>query len=371
MSRTCRRARADVSAAARSRRLSRPRATLGGDTQSRTEQITLGVFIVVPFLAVLVAVPIAWGGWLGWTDVAIALVMYAITGHGITVGFHRLFTHKSFKPNRAVKIALAIAGSMAIQGPVVRWVADHRKHHKFSDREGDPHSPWRYGTDLRGARQGLLARPHDVAVQPRADPAAQVRPRPDEGPGHRPDLPPVPDSGWPSRCSLPPLLGGLVTWSWQGALTAFFWALAGPGRACCTTSPGRSTRSATPSASARSSPATSPPTCGGWRSRRWASPGTTCTTPTRPAPGTACSAASSTPAPGSSGPWRSSAGSTTSAGRSAERHRRQAGRQPGAAPTPPEPDRCVGLGGPPGRPPLPSGRAEDASETRRKRLGAG
>ena len=131
--------------------------TLGGDTQSRTEQIILGVFIVVPFLAVLAAIPIMWrGGWLGWHDVVIAFAMYAITGHGITVGFHRYFTHKSFKPDRAVKIVLAIAGSMAIQGPVVRWVADHRKHHKFSDREGDPHSPWRYGETIPALIKGLF-----------------------------------------------------------------------------------------------------------------------------------------------------------------------------------------------------------------------
>src|SRR5690348_18053558 len=110
--------------------LERLTATLGGDTQSRKEQIALGVFILVPFLAVAAAIPVAWGGWLNWTDVVIAVVMYAISGHGVTIGFHRLFTHKSFKPNRPLKIALAIAGSLAIQGPVVRWVADHRKHHK-------------------------------------------------------------------------------------------------------------------------------------------------------------------------------------------------------------------------------------------------
>ena len=76
--------------------------------------------------------------------------MYFLTCHGVTVGFHRGFTHQSFRPNRATKIALAMPGSMAIQGPVVRWVADHRKHHKFSDRDGDPHSPWKYG-DTVGA----------------------------------------------------------------------------------------------------------------------------------------------------------------------------------------------------------------------------
>src|SRR3954452_20673322 len=129
-------------------------ATLGGDTQSRKEQVALGLFIAVPFLAVAAAIPVAWGGWLGWTHLLITVVMYWLSGHGVTVGFHGLFTHKSFKPNRAVKIALAIAGSMAIQGPVVRWVADHRKHHKFSDRDGDPHSPWRYGTSLRALTKG-------------------------------------------------------------------------------------------------------------------------------------------------------------------------------------------------------------------------
>ena len=132
------------------------RATLGGDTQSLREQVMLGIFIAVPFLAVAVAVPVAWGGWLGWSDVLVMAVMYWLTGHGVTVGFHRLFTHKSFKPNRGVKIALAIAGSMAVQGPVVRWVADHRKHHKFSDRDGDPHSPWRYGTGVAALTKGFL-----------------------------------------------------------------------------------------------------------------------------------------------------------------------------------------------------------------------
>ena len=136
--------------------LAQPSATWGGDTQSRKEQIALGIFIVVPFLAVAAAVPVAWGGWLGWTDLAIMAGMYWFTGHGITVGFHRLFTHKAFKPNRGVKIALAIAGSLAVEGPLIRWVADHRKHHKFSDRDGDPHSPWRYGKNLKALTKGFL-----------------------------------------------------------------------------------------------------------------------------------------------------------------------------------------------------------------------
>ena len=133
-----------------------PLGTLGNDKQSTTERVTLGLFIAVPFLAIIAAVPIAWGGWLGWRDVVIAVVMYVISGHGITVGFHRHFTHRSFKTNRGVKIALAVAGSLAIEGPVIRWVADHRKHHRYSDRDGDPHSPWRYGETVPALMKGMF-----------------------------------------------------------------------------------------------------------------------------------------------------------------------------------------------------------------------
>jgi stearoyl-CoA desaturase (delta-9 desaturase) len=203
--------------------LSHISATLGGDTLSRTDQVVLGVFIVVPFLALVAAVPIAWGGWLGWSDVAIFLLMYALTGHGITVGFHRLFTHKSYKPNRAVKIFWAVAGSMAIQGPVVRWVADHRKHHKFSDRDGDPHSPWRYGTGVGALTKGFLYAHMMWLFNPEQTPQRK----------YAPDLMKDRDIVRISRqfplwvaVSLlaPAVLGGLLTMSWQGAATAFFWA---------------------------------------------------------------------------------------------------------------------------------------------------
>ena len=96
------------------------------------------------------AIPVAWGWGLGWIDLALATVFYLVSGFGITVGFHRYFTHGAFKAKRPLRVALAIAGSLAIEGPVIRWVADHRKHHAFSDREGDPHCPWRYGDDVPG-----------------------------------------------------------------------------------------------------------------------------------------------------------------------------------------------------------------------------
>ena len=97
-----------------------------------------------------------WGDWLGWNDIFVFLIMYVLTGLGITVGFHRLFTHRSFKTTPFVRGVFAVLGSMAIEGPVISWVADHRKHHAFSDQPGDPHSPHvDHGTGWRGALRGL------------------------------------------------------------------------------------------------------------------------------------------------------------------------------------------------------------------------
>ena len=101
-------------------------------------RMVLALFIGIPLAALVAAVPVAWGWGLSWADASIAAVMYLISGHGITVGYHRLFTHRSFRAATPVRIALAVAGSMALQGRVTRWVADHRKHHRFSDRPGDP-----------------------------------------------------------------------------------------------------------------------------------------------------------------------------------------------------------------------------------------
>ena len=111
---------------------------------------------VVPVLALGLVGWQLWGDALGWNDVFVFAIMYAVTGLGITVGFHRLFTHRSFKTKRPIRVLLAICGSMAIEGPIISWVADHRKHHAFSDRVGDPHSPHvDHGHGLRGALRGL------------------------------------------------------------------------------------------------------------------------------------------------------------------------------------------------------------------------
>jgi stearoyl-CoA desaturase (Delta-9 desaturase) len=86
----------------------------------------------------------------------IGFAMYALTLLGVTIGFHRYLTHRAFQTSKAVEYILAIVGSMAIEGPVVNWVADHRKHHAHTDEEGDPHSPHGFGPGLRGTIKGLF-----------------------------------------------------------------------------------------------------------------------------------------------------------------------------------------------------------------------
>src|SRR3954454_2014397 len=187
------------------------------------EQVALGAFIVVPLIAVAAAIPLLWGHWITWRDVVISTIMYAITGHGITVGFHRYFTHGSFKARRPVRIALAVAGSMAIEGPVIRWVADHRRHHAFSDKAGDPHSPWRYGENFRALVKGLFHA--HVGWLFDVEQTDQSRFAPDllaDRAVHRVSkLFPV----WTLLSLLAPaVVGGLWGGSWHAAAQAFFWA---------------------------------------------------------------------------------------------------------------------------------------------------
>ena len=112
---------------------------------------------VVPIVALLVVAWQLWADLLFWSDLIVFAIMYVGTGLGITVGYHRLFTHRAFKARKGVRAVLAILGSAAIEGPVISWVADHRKHHAFSDQPGDPHSPHvDHGQGLRGALRGLL-----------------------------------------------------------------------------------------------------------------------------------------------------------------------------------------------------------------------
>ena len=183
----------------------------------------IATFIVVPLAALLAAVPIAWGWGLGWVDVALAVLFYCASGLGVSVGFHRYLTHGAFKAGRFLRVSMAVLGSTAMQGPVIRWVADHRRHHAYSDKEGDPHSPWLFGTSPAALVRGFwhahmgwlfsrdLTNVRRFAPDLRADRRIRIVDR----------LFPV----WTAvTLLLPATLGGLLTWSWRGALTALFWA---------------------------------------------------------------------------------------------------------------------------------------------------
>jgi stearoyl-CoA desaturase (delta-9 desaturase) len=190
--------------------------------KSAVEQALVIVFMVVPVLGLAAAMALAWGWGMSILDVVIALVAYVVSGMGVTVGFHRHFTHKSFKARRPLKVALAVAGSLAFQGGVVSWVADHRRHHAFSDREGDPHSPWLFGTGPVAVARGfwhahmgwLFDRDKTNARRFAPDLLAD---RDITAVDKRFVLLTV------ASLALPALVGGLLSWSWWGALTALLW----------------------------------------------------------------------------------------------------------------------------------------------------
>jgi stearoyl-CoA desaturase (delta-9 desaturase) len=120
------------------------------------DRIITGTVTVVPFLTLGIVAWQLWNSLLHWHDLVVFAILYAASGLGVTVGFHRLFTHRSFKTSAAVRGVFAVLGSTAIEGPVISWVADHRKHHAFSDQPGDPHSPHvDHGVGWRGALRGL------------------------------------------------------------------------------------------------------------------------------------------------------------------------------------------------------------------------
>jgi stearoyl-CoA desaturase (delta-9 desaturase) len=194
------------------------------DEMGRIEKaINLGA-VVLPFLATVTAIALLWNRLVTPADLAIAAVMYVFTAVGITVGFHRLLTHRSFQTAKPLEYAFAVFGSMAVQGPVISWVADHRKHHAHTDEEGDPHSP-HVGHDggLRGVLAGLW-HAHTgwlMSTQGRAD-----------WKRYAPDLYEDPGMRAISRrfgllvllsLALPALAGYLVSGTLVGAATGLLW----------------------------------------------------------------------------------------------------------------------------------------------------
>jgi stearoyl-CoA desaturase (delta-9 desaturase) len=178
---------------------------------------------VIPFAGFILAAFSLWGHGLSAVDAAIALFFYVVTGLGVTVGFHRYFTHRGFETNRFFRGLFAITGSMAVQGPVITWVADHRRHHAFADKEGDPHSPHlEDGPGVRGVVKGLW---HAHMGWMLSDERTSAR-------RYAPDLLKDPmivriDRLFPllmvATFALPPLLGFALTGTLGGAITAGLW----------------------------------------------------------------------------------------------------------------------------------------------------
>ncbi|MCX4977826.1 acyl-CoA desaturase [Streptomyces sp. NBC_00620] len=179
--------------------------------------------VVLPFVALGLAGWLLWGSLIHPADILLALVLYTVTGLGVTVGFHRGLTHGSYRAVRPVRIALAVAGSMSFQGDVIGWVATHRRHHAFTDRPGDPHSPYRYGTHLRGQLRGLLHAHVGWLFRNDSTPADR----------YAPDLLADRDisavsRAFPALCvltlALPFAAGWAIGGTWVHGLTALLWA---------------------------------------------------------------------------------------------------------------------------------------------------
>ncbi len=186
-------------------------------------RVVTAALVVSPLVALGVAVPFLWGHVIHLRDAILAVVLYAVTAVGVTVGYHRLFTHRSFRPNRALKIALAAAGSMALEGGVIGWVAAHRRHHRFSDAPGDPHSPhrddagawaqvrgflwahvgWLFSADLTSTQRYApdLLRDGDLVVINRLFPVVAI-----------------------VSLAIPFGIGWWLSGSWAGAVAALVWA---------------------------------------------------------------------------------------------------------------------------------------------------
>jgi stearoyl-CoA desaturase (Delta-9 desaturase) len=178
--------------------------------------------VILPFLGLAAVAISLWGWGFSWVELGLLIGMYFATAVGITVGFHRLFTHRAFETNRAVQFVLCGLGSMAVQGPLLTWVAQHRRHHQLSDAPGDPHSPHLHERGLLGLLGGIWHAHMGWFFIPDA-----------------PDLASYVKDLRQSRCLriasalfplwvllgllIPTGLGALLTGSWMGALCGLLW----------------------------------------------------------------------------------------------------------------------------------------------------
>jgi len=178
--------------------------------------------VIIPFAALIVAIALLWGVAFNWIYLALLVGMYFLTAAGVAVGYHRYFTHRSFRAPRSVAAVLAVLGSMAVEGPLLQWVAVHRRHHQHSDDHDDPHSPHTHGRGLRSmlrgfwhAHVGWMFLPHprgltryvkDLRQEPLLRGLSRLFPL------------------WVVLGLLiPAVIGGVVTGTWTGAALGFLW----------------------------------------------------------------------------------------------------------------------------------------------------
>ena len=189
---------------------------------SQWQRIVTLIVMLVPLAGLVLAMALAWGWGFGWVELGLLLGMYIATGLGVTVGYHRLFTHRSFETGPVLTAVFGILGSMSVEGPILRWVAFHRRHHQRSDKPGDPHSPHHHGegvaATLRGffnAHIGWMMRSSDAGITRYA---ADLR---------KSKLVRVLSALFPVwvllSMLLPAGLGGVITLSWRGVLLGFLW----------------------------------------------------------------------------------------------------------------------------------------------------
>jgi stearoyl-CoA desaturase (delta-9 desaturase) len=191
-------------------------------------QVSLGIRIanltavILPLAAVLLAIVSLWGRGFTWVDFGLLVGMYVLTVLGITVGFHRLFTHRSFETNGVVAFILGVLGSMAVQGRLFNWVALHRRHHQHSDEPGDPHSPHLSGTGVLGVLRGMW----------HAHVGWLFQPNPPDLPHYVKDLQQFRGLRVVNRLFflwvalgllIPALIGGLILGTWAGVFWGFMW----------------------------------------------------------------------------------------------------------------------------------------------------
>jgi len=185
-------------------------------------QVATILTIVIPFLGLVAAPFFFWGWGFSWVDFGLLVGMYFLTVVGITVGFHRLFTHRSFETSMPVKVILGVLGSMAVQGPLLKWVATHRRHHQHADTPDDPHSPHHHGAGVLGLFKGAWHAHIGWFFEPEPEDLSRYVPDLRKSRALR-----VVSALFPlwvvMGLALPAVLGGVISLSWSGVWTGLIW----------------------------------------------------------------------------------------------------------------------------------------------------